>query len=67
MELLYLCLDSTVNELCTSHNNNDYNNVFNIAIIMREDTPTKKARRLKDSMFPLLTQSCKILSTMVIM
>jgi hypothetical protein len=45
----YLCLDSTVNEICT-YNNNDKNNIFNIAIIMRENTPTKKALRLKDSL-----------------
>jgi len=52
MELLFLslCLDSTVNELCTYNNNNDKNNIFNIAIIMRENTPTKKALRLKDSL-----------------
>ena len=36
-------------QLCT-YNNNDKNNIFNIAIIMRENTPTKKALRLKDSL-----------------
>ena len=41
---LYLCLDSTGNESCTYNNNNDNsNNIFNIAIIMWEDTPTRKA------------------------